>query len=219
MAAYERGLAEIADGVWAYLQPDGSWGWSNAGLVADGDRALLVDTLFDLRLTAEMLDAMRRVLPPATGIGTVVNTHANGDHCFGNQLVTGAEIIASRRAAEEMTRQPAAQLAAMMAAAPSLGTVGSYLQRIFGPFDFNGIDEATPTRTFDGALMLAVGDTPAHLFELGPAHTGGDVVVELPTRQGPLHRRSPLCRWPPGRVGRPGGQLGRSVGPHPADGR
>jgi hypothetical protein len=54
---YTKGLHEIGDGVFAYLQPDGGWGWSNAGLVVDGDASLLVDTLFDLRLTGEMITA------------------------------------------------------------------------------------------------------------------------------------------------------------------
>jgi hypothetical protein len=31
---YTKGAHRIADGVWAYLQPDGGWGRSNAGLVA-----------------------------------------------------------------------------------------------------------------------------------------------------------------------------------------
>ena len=53
---YERGVHEVADGVFAYLQPDGSWGWSNAGLVVGDEGSLLVDTLFDLKLTREMLD-------------------------------------------------------------------------------------------------------------------------------------------------------------------
>ena len=56
---YTKGLHEVADGVWAYLQPDGGWGWSNAGLIAGHDGSLLVDTLFDLRLTADMLEEMR----------------------------------------------------------------------------------------------------------------------------------------------------------------
>jgi glyoxylase-like metal-dependent hydrolase (beta-lactamase superfamily II) len=65
--------------------------------VTDGDAALLVDTLFDLRLTAEMLESMRRATPAAARIGTVVNTHANGDHCYGNALMAGSEIISSAR--------------------------------------------------------------------------------------------------------------------------
>src|SRR3546814_7866865 len=75
--------------MWAYVQPDGSWGWSNTGLIVDGDQTLLVDTLFDLKLTGQMLTAMRDAVPAAARIGTLVNTHANGDHTFGNSLVEG----------------------------------------------------------------------------------------------------------------------------------
>lgn len=92
---YTRGLHDLGNGCYAYLQPDGSWGWSNAGLIADGEESLLVDTLFDLPMTAEMLAAMRDAVPAASSIGTLVNTHANGDHVFGNKLVGEAEIIAS----------------------------------------------------------------------------------------------------------------------------
>src|SRR5258705_13916940 len=87
--SYAKGLQEVGDGLYAYLQPDGGWGWSNAGLVVDGERTLLVDTLFDLALTEQMLRAMRRAVPAAATIDTLVNTHANGDHCYGNQLVAG----------------------------------------------------------------------------------------------------------------------------------
>ncbi|HMD51435.1 MAG TPA: MBL fold metallo-hydrolase, partial [Solirubrobacteraceae bacterium] len=76
--SYVKGLQEVGDGLYAYLQPDGSWGWSNAGLVADGESTLLVDTLYDLPLTEEMLKAMRDAVPAALHIGTLVNTHANG---------------------------------------------------------------------------------------------------------------------------------------------
>ncbi|THJ68814.1 hypothetical protein [Candidatus Frankia alpina] len=55
---YTKGLHEVAAGIWAWLAPDGSWGWSNAGLVTGQDSSLLVDTLFDLELTREMLTTM-----------------------------------------------------------------------------------------------------------------------------------------------------------------
>jgi glyoxylase-like metal-dependent hydrolase (beta-lactamase superfamily II) len=47
-------------------------------------------------------------------IGTVVNTHANGDHCWGNQLVSQAEIVASRRCSEEMTEVDPAMFARLI---------------------------------------------------------------------------------------------------------
>ena len=71
--SYTRGLHELGDGCYAYLQPDGSWGWSNAGLVVGDGTSLLIDTLFDLRLTQEMLDAMKGATQVAP-IASVVNT-------------------------------------------------------------------------------------------------------------------------------------------------
>ncbi|MGH9230153.1 MAG: MBL fold metallo-hydrolase [Acidimicrobiales bacterium] len=172
----------MANGVWAYLQPDGGWGRSNAGLVAsdDGASSLLVDTLFDLDLTAEMLVALREATPAAERIATVVNTHANGDHCYGNALVAGADIIASQACAAEMAGLPPAALADLMRAAPDMGEAGAFLIDIFGAFHFDGIELVAPDRTFTGDLELAIGDRPVHLIEVGPAHTDGDVIVHVP---------------------------------------
>ena len=176
--AYERGLSDLGNGCWAWLQPDGSWGWSNAGLIADGDSSLLVDTLFDLHLTREMLAAMKDVTGRAP-IRTLVNTHANGDHCWGNQLVTGAEIIGSTACAAEMGTLDPGVLAAMMRS-DELGEAGAFFRRIFGAFDFDGITLTRPTRTFDGELTLHVGSRRVDLIEVGPAHTRGDVLVHVP---------------------------------------
>ncbi|HET6874528.1 MAG TPA: MBL fold metallo-hydrolase [Acidimicrobiales bacterium] len=179
-AAYERGPVEVADGVWAYLQPDGGWGWSNAGFIEGDGEGLLVDTLFDTRLTAAMLADLRRVSPVANRITTVVNTHANGDHCFGNSLLPDAEIVASSECAREMVELPPSRLATLMQMAPELGAAGAFLQKIFGPFDFEGIELAAPTRTFDGELTLDMAGRTVRLIEVGPAHTAGDVVAFLP---------------------------------------
>ena len=78
----EKQLESVGDGLWAYLQPDGGWGWSNAGLIEGGDTSMLVDTLFDEPLTARMLERMRSATSAAARIETVVNTHANGDILF-----------------------------------------------------------------------------------------------------------------------------------------
>ena len=40
-ASYEPGVREFGNGCFAYLQPDGGWGYSNAGLVTDGGEQLL----------------------------------------------------------------------------------------------------------------------------------------------------------------------------------
>lgn len=178
---YTKGLKDIGNGLFAWLQPDGGWGWSNAGLIRDGDVALLVDTLFDMSLTREMLDAMSDATGLGAGqIGTIVNTHANGDHCHGNGCCPQAEIIASEASAREMAEVPPAMLAQFKKLGAQLGPAGAYFADIFAPFDFENVDERAPTKTFSGSLDLKVGDKDVKLIEVGPAHTGGDVLVHVP---------------------------------------
>jgi len=176
----DPGLHHLEDGAYAWLAHEGGWGWSNAGLIVDGDQSLLVDTLFDLALTADMLSEMRKVEVGASRIETLVNTHANGDHCHGNSLVTGAEIIASSAAALEMAELPPETLHALTQAAQDMGPVGQYFLHCFGQFNFADIPHCPPTRTFNDTLDLRVGDKPVHLINVGPAHTRGDVLVHSP---------------------------------------
>jgi cyclase len=179
--AYTKGVHDLGNGCYAYLQPDGTWGWSNAGLVTDGGESLLVDTLFDLKCTREMLAQLRAKVPTAQRIDTLVNTHANGDHTFGNQLVSGAEIIASRACAEEMRHLTPEALAVMMRNWRSLGPGAAFFYEVMGTrFDFEGITLTPPTRTFERELTLHVGGKEVRLVEVGPAHTSGDVVVHVP---------------------------------------
>lgn len=175
-----QGLRELGDGCFAYLQRNGGWGWSNAGLIVGDGRSLLVDTLFDLDLTATMLDAMS-VATATAPVDTVVNTHANGDHCYGNAEVTrrhpDVDIVASTATANEMSEVPPSLLAALNQAP---GEVGELFRSFFGEFNFDGIDLVPPTRTFDGRLDLDVGGRKVELFEVGPAHTAGDTIVHVP---------------------------------------
>ena len=181
--SYAEGLQEVGDGLYAYLQPDGGWGWSNAGLVVDGERTLLVDTLYDLALTERMLQAMRRAVPAAARIDTLVNTHANGDHCYGNQLVGGARIVASERTAAEMPELPPAAMAALVEQAPAMGELGAFFLECFGAFDFKGIELTLPAQTFSGELSVRVGERELALIEVGPAHTRGDTLVHAPAER------------------------------------
>jgi cyclase len=178
--AYTQGLHELGNSLYAYLQPDGGWGWSNAGLVCDGDQSLLIDTLFDLPLTERMLSEMRRAAPAAARIDTLINTHANGDHCYGNQLVGDARIVASGRTAAEMSELPPAAFATLLEQAPNMGEVGAFFLDCFGKFDFQGIELVVPTETFDGQMTLRVGGKEVQLIEVGPAHTRGDTLALVP---------------------------------------
>jgi glyoxylase-like metal-dependent hydrolase (beta-lactamase superfamily II) len=178
---YTKGLHDLGRGCYAYLQPDGSWGWSNAGLIVDGEANLLVDTLFDLKLTREMLDVMCDAVPSAREIRKLVNTHANGDHTFGNQLVAQAEIYAAQTTLEEMAERPPAVLAAMVRDRAQMGEGGALLYEVMGRhFTFDDIVLTLPTRIFEERMTLTVGDKVVELLHVGPAHTRGDTLVYVP---------------------------------------
>lgn len=178
---YTKGLHDIGRGCFAYLQPDGSWGWSNAGLITDGDQTLLVDTLFDLSLTGEMLKAMRDAVPAARSIKKLINTHANGDHTFGNQLVEGAEIIACRECADEYNEWSPQQFLQLAANWKNLGEGGAFFHDVMGSrFDWRGLVNTPPTKVFDNSMELKVGDKRLVLTHLGHAHTRGDILVHVP---------------------------------------
>ena len=140
-----------------------------------------MDTLFDLNLTRAMLAGMRRAEPVAARrFDKLVNTHANPDHCNGNELVAEAEIIASGAAAEEMAAESPDRLVALMRQAPSMGETGRFLLEAFSAFDFEGITQTLPTTTFEGDYETRVGDKRIVLKQVGPCHTMGDILVYVP---------------------------------------
>jgi cyclase len=178
---YTKGLHEIGTGLYAYLLPDGSWGWSNAGLITSGDHSMLVDTLMTLGLTRDMIDSMRREVPAAKGFDTLVNSHADPDHVWGNQLVGNAQIVATKAASEEFMNFTPEGLTEMVSNAPNMGVTGEFIERAFGGvFDYSGITVTMPTRTFTGNLKLSVGDKVVELYDVGPAHSRGDLIVHVP---------------------------------------
>jgi glyoxylase-like metal-dependent hydrolase (beta-lactamase superfamily II) len=201
-ARFAAGLQEVAADTYAWLQPNGGWGESNAGLVVGRDAATLIDTLWDIRLTAHMLAAARE--RTAVPIETVINTHSDGDHVWGNQLLAGAEIVATRTAARIIREESPEVIARFKALAgalrrvsslplPVLGRIklpllptlpsrslGAYVGQMLAPYDFSGIFVTPPEREFDGELTLTVGGRELHLLEVGPAHTAGDLIVHVP---------------------------------------
>lgn len=178
--AYQRGLHELDDGLYAYLQPDGGWGWSNAGLITADGASLLVDTLFDLDLTRSMLDSMRPITD-ANPIGQAVNTHGNGDHWFGNQLLPdGIPIVATAGALEDMRASPPAGLHFLFNQLDLGPEFDAFAQRTMRKFDFQAITDRLPTDSFEGERRLTLNDRTIQLIELGPAHTKGDAIVHIP---------------------------------------
>jgi len=188
--AYPEGLYEVAPDTYAWMVPNGSWGETNCGLVRGEGASLMVDTLWDLRCTRQVLEAAGE-LTAAAPIEVVVNTHSDGDHFWGNQLLPGRELVASAACAAMMDHLPPRALRIYAGLGKALGAlplrscrqVGAWFSGMVRPYDFSEVVLTPATRTFSGELALEVGGREVRLLELGPAHTSGDVAVWLPDVQ------------------------------------
>lgn len=196
-ATFEGGLHEIAPGTFAWLQPNGDLGESNAGLVVCPGESMLIDTLWDIRLTRRMLETMAPHTASAP-ITHLVNTHSDGDHWWGNQLLPDAARITSRASAAVMEHESGApaQFERLRRLAETLDRhsegglprfarrrmrdFGSYVSRMFSPYDFTDVEPTGPTDTFDDRLAITLGGRTLELITVGPAHTPGDLIAWVP---------------------------------------
>lgn len=156
-------LEEIAEGVHAFLQPDGGWCLNNAGLLVEDGESVLVDTAATeararlLRaLVVEVADAPPRV---------IVNTHSHGDHTFGNFVFPEALVVGHER-----TRQEAEE-------------AGLHLTGLWPQVDWGDIELVLPHLTFTGRVTVQLGEHGVELHSFGPAHSGCDTVVWMPRQR------------------------------------
>lgn len=154
-------LQQLADGVYAYVQPDGGWCVSNAGVVVGPDTTVLIDTAATERRAKALRDAVATVAPDGPNI--LVNTHFHGDHVFGNaQFTPRATVVAHELARSEMIE------------------AGPGLRHLWPDVDWGETPITPPTLTFRDAVTLHVGDKRLDVIHVGPAHTTNDVVIWSP---------------------------------------
>ena len=177
---YTKGLNRIAEGCYAWFEPPGSWGLANSGVVVSGDEVLVVDTQNDMPRARGLRDAVGEVAGAAQ-VTTVVNTHCDGDHWFGNLLFEDARIMATPQASAEMQEllHDPRRIAEAAAAAPG-PALRDFLAWRADAYDYAGWRPVFPTETFADRTTITVGRTSADLIPVGPAHTRGDSLVHLP---------------------------------------
>ncbi len=158
-------LLEVADRVFAYIQPDGSWWINNTGFVVGASAVISVDACSTERRTRAYRDAIAGVTPhPVT---TLVNTHHHGDHTFGNSVLGATTIVAHELCRTEL----------LQAGLP--GNNG-----IWDPVDWGEIMLAPPNLTFRDSVRLWSDNTPVEVSHVGrPAHTTNDSLVWLPEQE------------------------------------
>ena len=86
---------EVADGIWAYIQPDGTWWINNTGFLTGPQGVISIDACSTERRTRAYQAAIAAVT--RAPVRAVVSTHHHGDHTFGNCLFPGAALIGHER--------------------------------------------------------------------------------------------------------------------------
>ncbi len=155
---------ELSDGVFAYIQPDGSWFLNNTGFLVGREGVVSIDTTSTERRTKDYLAAVARVTDRP--IRTLVNTHHHGDHTHGNCLLPLATIIGHPLCREEIVKTSFPPLAG-----------------IWSAVEWGDLRPSPPFVTFDDQLTVWVDDLRVELHYIGtPAHTTNDVVAWIPER-------------------------------------
>jgi cyclase len=157
-------VEEVSEGIYAYVQPDGSWWINNTGFLVGSSGVTSIDTCSTERRTRAYLAAIATVSDRP--VRTLINTHHHGDHTNGNWLLPGSTIIGHRRCREALLASPVR---------PN--------DVVFGRVDWGELHQEAPFVTFDERVDLFVDDLAVELRYIGgPAHTVGDVVAWVPER-------------------------------------
>lgn len=153
---------EVSDGIYAYVQPDGSWWINNTGFLVGRRGVVSIDACSTRRRTEAYLGAIRAVTDrPVT---TLVNTHHHGDHTFGNYLFSGATIVGHEKVREALFAW------GLPRDAP-----------VWTPVDWGDVELAPPFLTYTDRVALYVDDLRCDVVHVAtPAHTTNDSYVWVP---------------------------------------
>jgi len=184
---FQEGLYELAEGIYSWMVPNGSWGESNHGLITTDEKSILVDTAWDLKLTNTLLERISTIIS-SRPITTIINTHGDGDHCWGNQLFADQEIIASTATQQGMHHYNPGLLRKIQKLSsvakhipiPRCQHFGQWFGHMLDPYDYTGIIITPATTTFDNEMTFSFGHQEIVLLEMEPAHTTGDTLIYLP---------------------------------------
>jgi cyclase len=162
VAISDARLQEVAENVFAYIQPDGTWWINNTGFLVGRTGVVSIDACSTEARTRRYLDTIASVTDQP--VRTLINTHHHGDHTFGNYLFRGATIVGHERIREEM--------------------LGFGLPRS-APFwedvEWGDIELAPPFLTYTDEVSVFVDDLRCELRYVGtPAHTTNDSIMWVP---------------------------------------
>ena len=153
---------EVADRVWIrrYASLD-----QTIGVIGGAEGLAVIDTRATHRLADELRDDLR-YLPGE--ILAVINTHGHWDHAFGNARFSAYPLWGHVRCAAMVRDQGEAMRTRLVEQYPDEAD------------DFRAVELTPPTRLFDDAATLDLGDRQVEMRHLGRGHTDNDIVITVP---------------------------------------
>ncbi len=159
---------EVSDGIFAYIQHDGSWCLNNPAFIDIGDQVIAIDACANERRTRLFREAIERI--SSNPVRTLVNTHSHMDHTYGNCLFADdAVIVGHRNCRDQILREAPGQRERVGAMFPSV--------------EWGDVTPVAPNVVFDDTMTLYAGELELQLIYVSPAHTTTDAVVWIPERQ------------------------------------
>jgi len=172
-------VTEVAPGLFYQYHHQES---NNAFLITD-DGVLVIDARQHPRRAEELLATIRKHTDKP--IKWLINTHAHGDHYFGNSVFKreGATIISHVDTAGMMKSHLPIEMKRRM---------GYFKQRNYDPGE---VKLVMPDVTFDSRMTLVLGGRTVELIYLGPGQNPGDTLVYFPKERvmftgGPFSKNS-----------------------------
>lgn len=159
-------LHEVIPGVYAWVQPDGTWWVNNAGAVTGTEGTLVIDTCATATRTRRFLDALATATDDAP-VPWALNTHQHGDHTYGNSVLPDTTVlIGQTNMRQALENDP----------------LFENVPPVWDPApDWGDVTRRVPSVTLDRELTLHLGGRRVDLRHPGhTAHTSGDVVAWLP---------------------------------------
>ncbi|WP_326823806.1 MBL fold metallo-hydrolase [Streptosporangium sp. NBC_01756] len=158
-------VEEVSDGVYAYIQPDGSWWINNTGFLVGRRGVISVDACSTERRTLAYREAIRSVTDrPVT---TLINTHHHGDHTFGNSAFPEATIVGHEKTREAILAEG----------------IPEYRTTAWTEVDWGDLVPCPPFLTYTDGVTVHSDELRCEVRHLGlPAHTTNDSIVWIPER-------------------------------------
>ncbi len=187
-------LFQISPHAYAAIQSENSTAGSNAGFIAFGEKAIIVDTFLNMDAAIDLKRACDTLIHPVSYI--VVNTHYHSDHIIGNQLfhpeamfigtpATRTGILGdSQQSLENIQKILPAEISQMEQQASHESNMDKkrdlendllFIKNI----QAHPVTLIPPQLLITTPIILQEGEIQITLHPIPPAHTHGDLIVDI----------------------------------------